>query len=95
LTPANAEALQAAPALEVEGAIVYQRFQCGACHQVNGIGMKLGPPLNGVSGRRARDWVVGHFRDPQKFSPGSTMPPYRFTPRDMERITAYVMSIPQ
>ena len=95
LTPMNAESLQAAPNLEVEGSIVYQRFQCGACHVVNGVGMKLGPPLNGLAGRRKRDWVVEHFRDPQKLSPGSTMPPYRFTPRDMERITAYVMSIPQ
>ena len=29
---------------------------------VNGIGMKVGPPLNGLSKRESRSWVVEHFR---------------------------------
>ena len=48
LNQSNAEALLAAPEFAVEGALVYQAKQCGSCHTVNGVGMKLGPPLNGL-----------------------------------------------
>ncbi|MBK5292537.1 MAG: cytochrome b N-terminal domain-containing protein [Acidobacteriia bacterium] len=94
LTPRNAEALQSAPAFAVEGALVYQQYRCGACHQVNGVGMKLGPKLNALSRRRTKEWVVQHFLEPQKMSPGTVMPPYRFSPRDMDRITQYLMFLP-
>jgi ubiquinol-cytochrome c reductase cytochrome b subunit len=93
LTPQNAHALESAPAFAVQGALVYQAAGCGACHHVNGVGMRIGPPLNGLSKRRAREWVVEHFVDPQKLSPGTVMPPYRFTPRQMEAITGYLMSL--
>ncbi len=94
LTPRNARALISAPDFAVEGAMIYQANRCGACHIVNGVGMKVGPPLNGLRGRRSREWVRAHFVDPQKLSPGSIMPPYRFSPREMERITNYLMALP-
>jgi cbb3-type cytochrome oxidase cytochrome c subunit len=55
--------------------------------------MKVGPPLNGLGRRRTREWVVQHFLEPQKLSPGTVMPPYRFPPKDMERITAYLLKL--
>jgi ubiquinol-cytochrome c reductase cytochrome b subunit len=94
LRPTNAAALFAAPAAEVEGAVIYQRFQCGACHQINGVGKKLGPSLNGLKRRRERTWIVQHFLEPQKLSPGTTMPPYRFPPRDLDRLMTYLQSLP-
>lgn len=94
LTPRNARALISAPDFAVQGALIYQANRCGACHIVNGVGMKVGPPLNGLKARRSRDWVIAHFLDPQKLSPGTIMPPYRFSPREMERITDYLMSLP-
>ena len=93
LNPKNAAALQSAPDYAVDGAMVYQQFRCGACHQVNGVGMKVGPPLNGLGRRRTREWVVQHFLEPQKLSPGTVMPPYRFPPKDLERITAYLLKL--
>jgi ubiquinol-cytochrome c reductase cytochrome b subunit len=95
LNPTNIDALLSAPAFAVEGALVYQQNRCGACHQVNGAGIKLGPPLNGLASRRSREWVEEHFRDPQKLSPGTTMPAYRFNARDMERITSWLLSLPR
>ena len=94
LTPENASQLEAAPAFAVEGAMIYQQNQCGVCHTVNGVGSKLGPSLNGLSGRRNREWVEQHFADPQKLSPGTTMPPYKFSSRDLDRITSYVLALP-
>jgi ubiquinol-cytochrome c reductase cytochrome b subunit len=84
-----------APQNAVGGAMVYNTNQCGMCHELNGVGGKLGPPLNGLAARRARDWVEGHFAEPARFSPGSTMPAYKFNPQDTEGITSYLLGIPK
>jgi len=93
LNTRNAKDLREAPQAAVEGAMVYQQNRCGACHVVNGVGVKMGPSLNDLSKRRDRKWVEGHFADPQKFSPGTVMPPYRLDPKDMERLTSYIMQL--
>jgi ubiquinol-cytochrome c reductase cytochrome b subunit len=94
LNARNAEALQSAPDFAVAGALLYQKSQCGSCHAVNGVGVKLGPPLNGLKQRRTQRWVQDHFRNPQALSPGSIMPPYQFTPDEMEKIVAYLFVLP-
>jgi len=91
----DVEAWQSAPQPAVDGAMVYNASQCAVCHTLNGSGGKMGPVLNGLSDRRARDWVVGHFADPPKYSPGSTMPPYKFNPHDLDAITSYLLQIPK
>jgi ubiquinol-cytochrome c reductase cytochrome b subunit len=94
LTPENAQALQRAPREMIEGAKLYQENQCGFCHPVNGVGRKIGPSLNGLSNRRTREWVVGHFLAPQTYSPETTMPPYQFSPKEMDLITNYLFALP-
>jgi quinol-cytochrome oxidoreductase complex cytochrome b subunit/cbb3-type cytochrome oxidase cytochrome c subunit len=89
------DAWSGAPQQAVEGAMVYAANQCGMCHELNGAGGKNGPPLNGISARRAREWVERHFGAPEELSPGSTMPPYKFNSRDLDRITSYVLAIPK
>ena len=88
------ESIESAPEWAVSGAAVYQAQNCAVCHQINGVGMTTGPPLNRLAARREKQWVVDHFNDPQKMSPGTSMPPYKFNPQDMENITHYVMMIP-
>ena len=94
VTPANAEALEAVPDLVVGGARIYQENMCGNCHMINGVGVMVGPPLNGVGERRTKDWVIEHFLDPQKFEPDSLMPPYDFPPEQMEAIVTYLFGLP-
>jgi quinol-cytochrome oxidoreductase complex cytochrome b subunit len=89
------EAWAGAPQQAVDGAMVYLASQCALCHELNGVGMKNGPPLNGIAARRARDWVEHHFIDPQALSPGSEMPPFKFSPVDLDRITSYILAIPK
>lgn len=89
------DAWKSAPQDAVEGAMIYQNNQCAMCHQLNGVGQRIGPPLNGEAGRRTRDWLVGHFNDPPKFSIGSTMPAYKFSSQDMDRIVNYLLAIPK
>jgi ubiquinol-cytochrome c reductase cytochrome b subunit len=95
LNAENATALANAPDFAVDGARVYQTNRCGACHTVNGAGMKVGPVLNGLAKRETRSWVLDHFADPQKLSPGSMMPPYKLPRSEMENLTSYLFSLPE
>jgi ubiquinol-cytochrome c reductase cytochrome b subunit len=94
LNPDNASALSNAPEFATQGALVYQANHCGTCHMVNNVGMKAGPPLNGLAKRQSRSWVEDHFVDPQKLSPGSFMPPYKLSPKDLENLTSYLFALP-
>ncbi|MBN8731047.1 MAG: cytochrome b N-terminal domain-containing protein [Acidobacteria bacterium] len=94
LDAGNAQGLLAAPKTVAEGAVVYQNNRCNMCHIANGNGSKLGPPLNGVGKKRARQWLLEHFVDPQKLSPGSTMPPYRLPEKDLAALTDFLVALP-
>lgn len=94
LTPQNAMKMQDIPQYVLEGAALYQKNRCNLCHQVNGVGMKTGPPLNGLAHRRDATWVKGHFLEPQKFTKDSMMPAYPFTAAQNEAITKYLLSLP-
>jgi len=94
LTPNNAEALSHAPDFAVNGALVFLSNNCGMCHKVNGVGMILGPPLNGLTRRRSKEWVVKHFADPAALSPGSVMPSYKFSSKEMDDLVAYLFTLP-
>jgi ubiquinol-cytochrome c reductase cytochrome b subunit len=95
LNDQNATALDNAPDFAVAGALIYQANRCGTCHLVNGVGMKVGPPLNGLAKRQSRSWVLEHFQDPQKLSPGSFMPAYKLPQKDLENLTSYLFALPE
>lgn len=94
LTPQNAMKLQDVPGFALQGAMIFQKNRCSMCHQVNEVGQKTGPMLNGLARRRNSEWVMQHFLDPQKLSAGSTMPAYKFSAKENEAITAYLLALP-
>jgi mono/diheme cytochrome c family protein len=89
------EAWVNAPKDAVDGALIFQSRQCGFCHTLNGVGGTAAPPINGLSSRHDRAWITDHFSDPEKFTPGSDMPPYKFADRDLALITDYLLAIPK
>ena len=95
LTPDNETSIMAAPDYVVQGALVYQNNHCNSCHQIGGVGQKLGPALDGVSERHDRAWLEQHFRDPQGTSKGTIMPPYKFSDADMDAICKYLLQLPK
>jgi ubiquinol-cytochrome c reductase cytochrome b subunit len=91
----NLSALENAPGFATQGAQIYQNTHCGACHMINGAGMKICPTLNGLSKRQSRSWVIAHFIDPQKLAPGSIMPSYKLPREDLETLTTYLFALPE
>jgi cbb3-type cytochrome oxidase cytochrome c subunit len=57
------------------GRTLYRQEGCFMCHQLNGEAGNVAPNLT-VEGTRGRteEWLVGHFKDPPAYTPGSLMP---------------------
>ena len=94
LTPEDGDVVDTAPAFVADGAALYQKNFCMACHIVNGVGGKVGPVLNGLASRRNQAWTISHFENPQKMSPGTSMPPYKFSQTDMQNMVSYLFTLP-
>ena len=94
LTPDNGDVVDSTPDFAVEGALIFQKNGCGGCHAVNGVGGKIGPSLNGVANRHTEAWVIEHFQNPRKMSPGTSMPPYQFSVPDMQNEVSYLFTLP-
>jgi mono/diheme cytochrome c family protein len=60
------------------GKTLYRQEGCFMCHQLDGEGGKVGPDLT-VEGTRGRtnEWLVGHFKNPPAYTPGSMMPAFK------------------
>jgi mono/diheme cytochrome c family protein len=74
-----------------EGLHLFQTRGCFGCHSVNGKGGKVGPPLDDVGLRRAPEWMMQHFRDPQSVTPGSVMPKFGFTEAEARALTDFLI----
>jgi mono/diheme cytochrome c family protein len=94
LTPENGDVVDTAPMFATEGAALYQKSFCSACHIVNGVGGKTGPKLNGLASRRTEAWTIAHFVNPKKMSPGTPMPAYQFSQADMQNMISYLFTLP-
>lgn len=95
ITPETADTIRQMTPEFIDGVKVYVASACNTCHKVNGIGGAIGPALNGLAYRRSTEWVNAHFLEPQKLSPGSIMPPYRFNANDRHSLVLYLFSLEQ
>ncbi len=76
------------------GKAVYAQFGCAGCHRIHGEGSAVAPDLSYVGDERPdRDWHIRHFRDPQSVSPGSFMPKFPLSERELNDLTAYMLSL--
>lgn len=65
---------------------------CFACHSLHGRGGKIAPDL-AMEGARGRSdaWLIGHFKDPQAYSPASVMPALgHLTNSQLEALAAFL-----
>lgn len=76
------------------GETLYRQEGCFTCHRLDGQGTKIGPDLTD-EGKRGRtdEWLVGHFRDPTAYSPGSVMPSFRnLKTEQLQALVAFLQS---
>lgn len=76
------------------GRTLYRQEGCFMCHQLDGEGGKVGPDLS-VEGTRGRtnEWLVGHFKNPPAYTPGSIMPPFNnLTDAQLRALTEFLQS---
>lgn len=74
------------------GKQVFENSGCRGCHKLAGVGGILGPELDKVGARRSPDWLKKHFLSPASVTPGSGMPPQKFSEQDLEAITLFMLS---
>jgi len=75
------------------GRTLYRQEGCFTCHRLNGEGGKVGPDLTveGTRGR-TRDWLVGHFKQPSSYTPGSMMPAFtNLTDEQLEALSTFLL----
>ena len=89
--------LQAVPKLDpsvARGKSLFAQHHCLACHGLHGEGGKVGPDLSYVGNRRTdREWHIRHLRDPASVSPGSIMPKFPLSDREMNDLASYLLSL--
>jgi mono/diheme cytochrome c family protein len=76
------------------GRILYRQEGCFMCHRLDGEGGEVGPDLS-VEGTRGRseDWLIGHFKNPSAYTPGSIMPSFKnLTDEQLQALTAFLMN---
>jgi ubiquinol-cytochrome c reductase cytochrome b subunit len=71
----------------------FTELRCQSCHSINGSGGLVGPALDLEGAKREKDWLAGHFRDPQSLKPGSKMPNFKLLDSEVEVLVAYMSSL--
>jgi cytochrome c oxidase cbb3-type subunit 3 len=91
----------------VEAKATFHSFGCLGCHRVNGVGGDEGPDLTRAGqkdpgqvdfthvpeGKGLPNWIAEHFRSPVAVVPTSQMPPVAATPKDLDLLTLYTLSL--
>jgi mono/diheme cytochrome c family protein len=81
----------AAPRLS-RGSELFETVGCRGCHRLGGVGGVVGPELDRVGTRRSPDWLRAHFLEPAAVTPGSGMPPQKFSEPDVQAMVLFMLS---
>ena len=77
-----------------KGEAIVEKFACKTCHRIHGDGANVAPDLSYVADRRPeREWHIRHFKDPQSVSPGSFMPKFPLSEKQLNDLTSYVLTL--
>ena len=93
----------------IKGRELYKEMHCAGCHQIEGQGGAVGPDLSAFAdkdpsnfsfanlqgGHSKQTWVLEHFKDPQRVSPGSPMRTYAMNDEQLECLASYILSLNQ
>jgi mono/diheme cytochrome c family protein len=77
-------------AARVAERLLAERLSCMGCHQLQGRGGVLAPPLDGVSRRRDPAYIAAMVLDPQRMKPGALMPRPRLLASERALVIRYL-----
>jgi nitric oxide reductase subunit C len=84
------------------GKALIEKFNCATCHQIVGTGGRIGPSLDGVGGRRSREFIRDHISDPVQHASqysaefqrgGELMPKVPASPQEVDQMAAYLLTL--
>ena len=89
-----AHTLPTDPAIVAIGrGLFFERYGCQSCHQINGKGGYVGPPLDKVGARLNAGWIYHWLKNPEGLKPGTIEPNNLLSNPEAEAITAYLMTL--
>ena len=77
------------------GYVLFQKYDCSACHQIQGIGGTAGPDLTYV-GKKITDvqWHISHLKDPVSVVPDSAMPEFdHLSEEELIQLAEYLVTL--
>jgi mono/diheme cytochrome c family protein len=86
------------------GRAVVERLNCASCHLIGGKGGQIGPPLDGVGGRRTAEFLREHITNPEEHAKRfpelhenkpNRMPHPNATPEEIKQMVAYLRTLPE
>lgn len=94
----------AVTSLSIKGEELFKNLNCMSCHQVHGVGGDIGPALDGVGGRRNREFLTMRLlNDPDEVERFARMPGVsamqlqahiRLSRESTEAISAFLQTLP-
>jgi len=72
----------------VRGKLVWQKYNCNACHQVYGLGGFLGPDITNVSSIRGENYIKIFLRSGTKI-----MPNFHLSEEEISELVAFLNAI--
>jgi nitric oxide reductase subunit C len=76
------------------GAALVKQENCLACHALGDAGERVGPRLEWIGARRSPQHIADYLADPQRFTPGTSMPSYAELGEPQRRaLTEFVLSL--
>jgi mono/diheme cytochrome c family protein len=95
----DAAAGQQSPAgagLALRGRELYEvKYQCQACHTIQGSGGYVGPDLSDAGNWLTPAWIAEWLRNPQGLIPGTLEPRRSLTAEEVDSLVAYLMTLKQ
>jgi len=87
----NSDAILQANSDPIEaGRELFTAYDCLACHRIGDKGRFVGPNLTWVGVRKPRTWEAVWLKDPTAYKPGTFMPNFHLSDKEIEALTAFL-----
>ncbi|MBI5408824.1 MAG: cytochrome c [Nitrospirae bacterium] len=77
------------------GQMIFQKYDCSACHQIQGLGGAAGPELTHAGSKQPdAEWHVRHLKDPASTVKNSAMPDFaHLSNEELNALAEYLVTL--